>query len=231
MAGSRRINGRSVSRTSAMSPCPPAAARGQVPAIQKILGRDACVSEIARNIVNAGIPGGNDRAARTTNSGHLNRIHPKTRALAWAGPIATSAPQHERRLRQAADGGAKASFLRQTLTTLGTLRSTKQLPKLQCASARLMKRRPPKWPRDCAARKFGPPSRRCRTAFPLKNGSLRRSMPAHLMLPPIDRHRRPLRKRRRNGRQHRRPVRQPTLHRIVALQPRTERRWRRPSQK
>src|SRR6202050_2528395 len=118
-----------------MSPCPPAAARGQAPAIQKIFRRDACVSAIARNMVNAEIPGGNDKAARTTNSGHLNRIHLKTRALAWAGPIATLAPQRERRLRQAADGGAKASLLQQALTTLGMLQSTKQLPKSQCASA------------------------------------------------------------------------------------------------
>src|ERR1700683_3104661 len=118
-----------------MSPCPPAAARGQAPAIQKIFRRDARVSAVARNMVNAAIPGGNDKAARTKNSGHLNRIHLKTRTLAWAGPIATLAPQHDRRLRQAADGGAKASFLQQTSTTLGMLRSTKQLPKLQCASA------------------------------------------------------------------------------------------------
>src|SRR5580704_10261144 len=95
-----------------MSPCLPAAAR-EAPAIQKVFRRDACVPAVERNMVSAVIPGRNDKAARTTNSGHLNRIHLKTRALAWAGPIATLAPQRERRLRQAADGGAKASLLQQ----------------------------------------------------------------------------------------------------------------------
>lgn len=126
-----------------MSPCLPAAAR-EAPAIQKVFRRDACVPAVERNMVSAVIPGRNDKAARTTNSGHLNRIHLKTRALAWAGPIATLAPQRKRRLRQAADGGAKASLLQQALTTLGMLQSTKQLPKSQCASARSTRQRPPK---------------------------------------------------------------------------------------